>query len=329
MTARELLERTALFVNGASRTGAKAYPAAREALLARGLNLLRCEAVKNPDRLPDAVRRAVADGCRLIVIGGGDGTVGGVAGVLAGLPPDVRPVLGVLPLGTANDFARTLEIPKSLDAAANVLAFGKIVDIDLGRANDQPYVNVASLGLSVGSSKALKPGLKRVLGPVAYPVSTVVAYGRHQPFSVRLEFPDGDHPSQDLTDLLQVSIGNGRYYGGGQKIAPNAEIDDHTLDIYLIKTGRIRDHLSWGRLLRDGTIVEHDDVQHLTTRALRLLSDSEQPVNLDGEIATSTPVDFRVDQNAFEVVVPQHVTHVRHDSDQRYDDGSSRSTNDS
>ena len=52
-------------------------------------------------------------------------------------------------------------------------------------------------------------------------------------------------------------------------------------------------------------------------------------MNLDGEIATSTPVDFRVDQNAFEVVVPQHVTHVRHDSDQRYDDGSSRSTNDS
>ena len=326
MTARELLDRTALFVNGASRTGAKAYAATREALIGRGLTLLRCEAVRDPDTLPEAVRRAAEDGCRLIVVGGGDGTVGPAAGVLADLPVDERPVLGVVPLGTANDFARTLEIPDRIDAAADVLAHGKVVDIDLGRANGLAYVNVASIGLSVGSAQALRPGLKRSLGPVAYPVSTLVAYRRHQPFSARLEFPDEDHEPRELTDLLQISIGNGQYYGGGQKISPNAEIDDHLLDVYLIKTGRVRDHLSMRRLVRDGTIIDHDDVLHLTTRSLRLSTGTEQSVNLDGELRTGTPAEFRVDRNAFEVIVPQHVSHVRHDSTHRDDEGSTRST---
>jgi diacylglycerol kinase (ATP) len=329
MTGSELLSRTALFVNGASRTGARAYGPTREAMIARGVNLLRCEAVKEPAALPKAVRRAAADGCRLIVIGGGDGSIGPAAGILADLPVDERPVLGVIPLGTANDFARTLEIPARIDAAVDVLVTGKVVDIDLGRANGHPYVNVASLGLSVGSTRALHPALKKALGPASYPVSTVVAYRRHHPFTLHLDFPDGDHESRELVDLLQVSIGNGQYYGGGQKIAPNAQIDDHLLDVYLIKTGKLRDHLSMRRLVRDGTIIDHDDVVHLTTRALRLRAETEQPVNLDGELVTSTPVDLRVDRNAFEVLVPKHLTNVRHDSAQRDDEGNTRPTSDS
>ena len=191
---------------------------------------------------------------------------------------------------------------------------GKIVDVDLGWGNDQPFVNVASLGLSVGSAEVLKSGLKKVLGPVAYPVSTAVAYVRHQPFALRMEFPEHDFESLDLGDLLQVFVGNGRYYGGGQTIAPDAGIDDHKLDVYAIKAGRLRDHISLARLLRDGTIIEHEDVQHLVTRALRLTTDTPQAVNLDGEIVTHSPVNFSIQRNAVEVVVPQHVTHVTHDS---------------
>ena len=91
-------------------------------------------------------------------------------------------------------------------------------------------------------------------------------------------------------------------------------IDDHKLDVYAIKAGRLSDHLSLARLLRDGTIIEHEDVQHLVTRALRLTTGTPQAVNLDGEVVTSSPVDFRIQRNALEVIVPQHVTHVTHDS---------------
>ena len=256
----------------------------------------------------------MGDGCRLIIIGGGDGTIGAAAGVLARREPEQRPVLGVLPLGTANDFARTLDIPDTIAAAAELLTSGKIVDVDLGWANGQPFVNVASLGLSVGSAQALKSGLKKALGPLSYPVSAAVAYARHSPFALRMEFPDHDFEPLALDDLLQVSIGNGRYYGGGHTIAPDAGIDDHKLDVYAIKAGRLRDHLSLARLLRDGTIIEHEDVQHLVTKGLRLTTGTPQAVNLDGEIATSSPVDFSIQRNAVEVVVPEHVTHVRHDS---------------
>lgn len=323
------LDRAALIVNTGSRAGAKAYEPARAALLDRGARLIRSEAVDDPKQIPDVVRLAVGDGCRLIVIGGGDGTIGCAAGVLARIESERCPVLGVLPLGTANDFARTLDIPNQIDGAADVLADGKIVDVDLGWGNDQPFVNVASLGLSVGSAKALRPGLKKALGPLSYPVSAAVAYARHQPFGLRIEFPEHDFEPLELDDLLQVFVGNGRYYGGGHAIAPDAGIDDHKLDVYAVKAGRLRDHVSLAGLLKDGTIIDHEDVQHLVTRSLRLMTDSEQAVNLDGEIATHSPVHFRIQRNAVEVVVPQHVTHVRHDSAQRRGRAVNSSTSDS
>jgi diacylglycerol kinase family enzyme len=163
-------------------------------------------------------------------------------------------------------------------------------------------------------TRALRPGLKRRLGPLAYPLATLVAYRRHRPLHVRLEFPGGDFPVLELGNLLQVAIGNGRHYGGGNTVAPDAGIDDHTLDLYAIRAGRLRDHLSLARLVRDGTLIEHEDVQHLVTRAVVLTTQRPEPVNLDGEIAATSPVEFRVQRNAIEVVVPAHVTHLRHDS---------------
>ena len=228
----------------------------------------------------------------------------GGAGLLAGTDT----VLGVLPLGTANDLARTLEIPNGLAEACAVISDGKVVDIDLGRANGQPFLNVASVGLSVGVTQALSPGLKRRIGPLAYGVATVQAYARHRPFRARLEFPDGDHPTLELEDLLQVAVGNGRHYGGGNTVSPMAGIDDHTLDIYAILAAPLREHVKIARLLKDGSFVDHDRVYHLETRNVRLVTHPSMPVNLDGEIATETPTDFTVQRNAVHVVVPQGST---------------------
>jgi len=309
------LESVALLVNGASRRGAAAYEAARRALTGhRGLVLISAELVRDPTGITAAARRAVESGCALLVVGGGDGTIGTVAGLLADRPVGHRPALAVLPLGTANDFARTLGLPSDLGGSVSTLTSGKVVDVDLGRANGAPFLNVASLGLSVGATRALRPGLKRRLGPAAYPVAALVAYRRHRPFRARLEFPDGDFAPLDLSNLLQVAVANGRHYGGGNTVAPDAGIDDHILDLYAIRAGRLRDHLSLARLLRDGTLIEHDHVQHLVTSAVTLRTDEPEAVNLDGELAATSPVEFRVQRDAFEVVVPAHVTHLRHDA---------------
>ncbi|UTT68742.1 lipid kinase [Arthrobacter sp. DNA4] len=272
-----------------------------EKLQKAGLPISSVHHVRQGSELPGTLERVVAGGHDLVVVGGGDGTVSFAAGQLAG----TGTVLGILPLGTANDLARTLEIPGSLDAACTALADGKVVDIDLGRANGWPFLNVASVGLAVGVTESLSPRLKRYLGPLAYGVAAVRAYSRHKPFRARLEFPDGDHGTLELPDVLQVAVGNGRHYGGGNAVSPTAGIDDHILDVYAIPGAPLREHVRIARLLKDGSFVERDGVYHLTTRHVRLVTQPPLPVNLDGEIATATPTDFTIERNAVHVVVPQ------------------------
>jgi diacylglycerol kinase family enzyme len=102
-----------------------------------------------------------------------------------------------------------------------------------------------------------------------------------------------------------VAVGNGRHYGGGNAVSPTAGIDDHILDIYAIVLGRLWEHVRIARLLKDGSFVEHARVHHLTSRWVRLVTAPSLSVNLDGEIATTTPTDFTVERNAVHVVVPQ------------------------
>ncbi len=294
------LDEVALVVNAGSRRGLDAIDAARDLLLAAGAGTLRVHPVGTGADLGQALDAALATDPALLVVGGGDGTVGAAAGRVAG----TGTVLGVLPLGTANDFARTLEIPVGLDDAVRTLVSGRIVDVDLGRAGRRPFLNVASMGLSVEVTARLTPGMKRRLGAAAYPAATLLAYGRHTPFSARLEFPDSDHPTMALTDLLQVAVGNGRHYGGGLTVAPGAGLDDGTLDVYAIEKGRVRDHVSIARLLKHGHFVEHERVHHVVTTAVRVVSEPMQRVNLDGEVVTATPLTFRVERNALHVVVP-------------------------
>ncbi|MGH3334129.1 MAG: lipid kinase [Nocardioidaceae bacterium] len=297
-------QRVAVVVNAASRRGAAAFEQAVERLTRAGVPVVSRHAVSDGTRLTATLERVVDEGHDLIVVGGGDGTVGCAAGLVAG----TEATLGVLPLGTANDFARTLQLPDDLDTACDTLAHGKVVDIDLGHVDGRPFLNVASVGLSVGVTEALSPRLKRRLGPLAYPVATLRAYRRHEPFTARLEFPDGDREPIELADLLQVAVGNGRHYGGGNAVSPTAGIDDHVLDVYAIERGRLREHVSIARLLKDGSFIEHDRVHHVTTRRVRLVTEPALPVNLDGEIAATTPSLFEIERNAVHVVVPQHAT---------------------
>lgn len=300
------VDRVAVVVNTAARSGARALPQV-ESALREAAERVEVHPAQGGERLGDALEAAVASGPDLLVVGGGDGTIGCAADLVA----HSRTVLGVLPLGTANDFARTLGIPADLTAAVRTLVEGKVVDVDLGRVDGRAFLNVASLGLSVAVTRALTPGIKRRLGRFAYPAATLAAYRRHRPFAARVELDDGT--VLELADLMQVAVGNGRHYGGGMTVAPSASIDDHLLDVYAVEQGRLRDHVSIARLLRTGHLVEHERVHHLTTRRLRLVTDEPLEVNLDGEIAATTPATFEVDRNALHVVVPAHSRAARLD----------------
>jgi YegS/Rv2252/BmrU family lipid kinase len=303
--------RAALIVNTRSRTGERTFFQALDRLQDLGVTLGPTYAVRDPVRLPETVRDVLDDGSeyRLLILGGGDGSVSSVVDFLA----DHHVVLGLLPLGTANDFARTLGIPSDIEGACQTIAAGKTVDVDLGLAGDNYYVNVASVGLGVEATRVLSPWMKKSVGPLAYPAAAIKAFLNHKPFSARLTFPDGDHEPVEHERLLQVAVGNGRFYGGGMVVAPESGIDDRSLDVYAIELGRHRDLIGVARYLKSGDFIRGEGVSHYRTGQVRLETDPELAVNIDGEVVTHTPQNFSVAHNALKVLVPPDSTTARQD----------------
>ena len=303
--------RAALIVNTRSRTGERTFFQALDRLQDLGVTLGPTYAVRDPVRLPETVRDVLDDGSeyRLLILGGGDGSVSSVVDFLA----HHHVVLGLLPLGTANDFARTLGIPSDIEGACQTIAAGKMVDVDLGLAGDNYFVNVASVGLGVEATRALSPWMKKSVGPLAYPAAAIKAFLSHEPFSARLTFPDGDHEPVEHERLLQVAVGNGRFYGGGLVVAPESGIDDRNLDVYAIELGRHRDLIGVARYLKSGDFIRNESVTQYRTERVRLETDPELAVNIDGEVVTRTPQDFSVAHNALKVLVPPDSSAARRD----------------
>ncbi|MCA1740105.1 MAG: diacylglycerol kinase, partial [Actinobacteria bacterium] len=126
-------------------------------------------------------------------------------------------------------------------------------------------------------------------------------------------FPDGDHEPVDYGRLLQVAVGNGRFYGGGMVVAPGSGIDDRLLDVYAIKLGRRRDLFGVVRYLRSGDFVRNESVDHFRTSRVLLETEPELPINVDGELVTRTPEEFAVADNALHVIVPETSTAARYE----------------
>ena len=298
------MKRATLVVNALSRSGEQAFSEASELLRSLGAPIEEEYALRDPSRLPETVRRAVSEGADLVVVGGGDGSVSSVVDFLV----EGETVLGLLPLGTANDFARTLGIPSDVQSACETIAHGAVVDVDLGLAGEDYFVNVASVGLGVEVTNALSPRLKKRAGALAYPVAATRAFFSHRPFSATLTFPNGDHPRVSFERLLQVAVGNGRFYGGGLAVAPGAAIDDRSLDVYAIELGRPRDTVGVIRYLRSGEFIHEEGVHYFATGAVRVETDPTLPINIDGELVDRPPETFLLAPGALNVLVPKRST---------------------
>jgi diacylglycerol kinase (ATP) len=162
--------------------------------------------------------------------------------------------LGLLPLGTAKDFARTLMIPTDLERACETGTQGKVVDVDLGLTGEDYYVNVASVGLGAEVTQALSSQMKRAAGALGYPLAAIKAFFSHKPFSTTLTFPGDDHHPVTFERLLQVAVANGRFYG--VELTADARIDDCPLDVYAIEMGCPRDLIGLARYLKRGAETE-------------------------------------------------------------------------
>jgi diacylglycerol kinase (ATP) len=252
--------------------------------------------VKNPRGIDRAVDTLLALGVERLIVGGGDGTLGAVASRMA----HRETVLGVLPLGTANDFARTLGIPVDLDAAAGIIADGQVRKVDLARANDAYFLNVASLGMSVVATAELSPTIKRRFGPLAYLYAGALAFTRSSTFRVRVQ----NGPDSIETSAFQIVVGNGRFYGGGVLVARQSSLEDGMLHAYALGTRGRWQLLTTIAMLRLGIPIDRPGDYFLQTPRLHVETWPPLKVNCDGEIRTISPVTFAVEPEALRVFAP-------------------------
>src|SRR5688572_13943826 len=175
-------------------------------LEAAGLNLISAHAVRDPSKLDDIVRKAVSDGAPMVIVGGGDGSLSSAVDDLV----DKECVFALLPLGTANSFARTLGIPLDLDGAIETIVSGRLHRIDLGVIDGDYFVNSAAIGLAPMVGDSIPPRLKKYLGRFGYLLWAVRCLARFRPFELTIE-TGGE---VRVLPAVEVRIANGRFHGG-------------------------------------------------------------------------------------------------------------------
>lgn len=286
--------RALLVVNRDSRCGRDGVQAATDALVEAGIELVEPDCADTAQL--DGLIRGHAATVDCVIVGGGDGTINAAAPALVetGLP------LGILPLGTANDLARTLELPVDLAGAAKVIATGKMRRIDVGRVNDRFFFNVASVGLSVALTSELTPERKRRWGRFGYALATIGVLSRARPFSAWITANGETH----AVKTVQIAVGNGRYYGAGLTVEERARIDDGKLELYSLEVSH-----PWKLALiypafRHGRHKRWSDVRTLNSEAIEIRTRKPRRINTDGEITTTTPARFSVLRHAVTVYAP-------------------------
>ena len=290
--------RALLALNRAARNGGQDLEAARAQLRAAGFELADVACRRASDLSPSILARRHAVDC--VIVAGGDGTVNAaLAGVTAtGMP------LGVLPLGTANDFARSVGIPTEIEAAARVIAEACTHTIDLGDVNGHPFLNVASVGLAADLAKRLTPERKRRFGRLSYAMTAAHLLARARPFHATLLLGD----ERVMVKTLQIAIGNGRYYGGGNVIAGDAQIDNGHLDLYSLEFAQVWRVALMIRAFKSGAHGALREVRTARGADFEVVTRKPRPVNADGELLTYTPARFTQKLRALTVFVPQSCT---------------------
>jgi YegS/Rv2252/BmrU family lipid kinase len=285
-----------LIVNTQSRRGQQLYAQAKHQIIRRGIRLSESYPVRDASRIPAVVTEAITQGHRFIILGGGDGTVSSSVSSFA--HRDVA--LGLLPMGTANNFARANGIPLDLDAAVEALVSGTVVKVDLGRVDQTYFTNAVSIGITSAIHRGSSDPLKRHLGRVGYMLAAARQLAACKPFDCRLVVDDA---TVDVS-ALDVRIANGPFQGG-LRVVDEARVDSGNLVVRVIRAGSA---WSLGRVwLRTGMGRADDPalVQTIRARQIEVSTKPRQHVSVDGEVVTQAPVKVDIVPGALRLIVPR------------------------
>jgi YegS/Rv2252/BmrU family lipid kinase len=293
-----LPKQAVLVVNAMSRNGADAFEQAREMLTASGVELIAAHAVTDPDKMRPTVQRALSDKAPMIIVGGGDGSLSSTIDDFLG----TETVFALLPLGTANSFAKTLGIGTNIEAAVETIATGRKMRIDLGAIDGDYFANAAAMGLSPMIAETVPHNLKRYLGMVGYMLWAARVAFRFRPF--RLHVDDGR--TLHKTWATEARIANGTHHGGIE-LVESADLQSGEIVVQAV-TGRSLFGLAWSWFAtlfklrsRHGTVSEYRG------RKLKVVTRPKQKISIDGELSAQTPVQVTVARAAVWVAAPREV----------------------
>ena len=284
-----------LIVNAHSRRGRALFRQAVEKLRAAGIELISAHAIRNPKLLIPTMKEAVRSGAPMVIVGGGDGSLSCTVDEVV----DRDCVFALLPLGTANSFARTLGIPLDLDGAIETIRTGRRRRIDLGKVDGDYFANCAAMGLSPMIGEGVPHKLKRYLGRIGYLVWAIYCLFRFRAF--RLTVDDGKE-SRTLW-VTEVRVANGSFHGGVE-LVEQADVASGEIVVQAV-TGRSTLRLVWDWFAKYFRLPARDAmVEEFHGESLRIETRPRQRISIDGEVLARTPVTVSVAERAIEVVVP-------------------------
>jgi YegS/Rv2252/BmrU family lipid kinase len=284
-----------LVINAHSRKGQALFREARAKIQEAGIKLIAAHAVRDPAQLNKIVQNAVASGAPMVIVGGGDGSLSSSVDFLVGRDC----VFALLPLGTANSFARTLGIPLDLDGAIATIVSGRRRRIDLGMIDGDYFANTAAMGLSPLVGDSVPHKLKKYLGRFAYLVWGLWCLLRFRPF--RLTVDDGSRTHEVIA--LEVRIANGRFVGGVE-VVEDTDVDSGDIVVQAV-VGHARRILIWNWIAMLARLpARRENTKDFRGRKLRITTEPPLAISVDGEVSGKTPATVEVAALAIEVVVP-------------------------
>jgi diacylglycerol kinase (ATP) len=223
-------------------------------------------------------RAAALNGFDVVVAAGGDGTINEVVNGLAAA--DKGAALGIVPLGTANDFAAGMGLPSELGPALRVAAEGRPELVDVARVNRRCFINVSTGGFGTGATRKASRRLKRLLGKLTYLVTGARLLTRYEPVLGR--FQAGGRVVYE-GEFMFFAVGNARRTGGGTPLTPLADHGDGKLDLVVVRGGSRLDFLALLPELRAGTHLDNPDVSYFRADGFDVRTREPVAVNADGE----------------------------------------------
>lgn len=245
-----------------------------------------------------AAQSAVQRAFDLIVAVGGDGTINEVINGIAG--QEYRPKLGIIPAGTTNDFAKALNIPRDTKKAIDIITSSYSKRLDIGKVNDQHFMNIAGGGELTEISYEVPSKLKTMIGQLAYYMKGLEMLPFIKPTKTRIEY-DGTVIDEEIMLFL---VANTNSVGGFEKLAPDAKFDDGYFDLIILRKTNLAEFIRIASLALRGAHLDDKNIIHAQAKHIKVTPEDNMQLNIDGEFGGMLPGEFINLKQHIEFFVP-------------------------